>query len=232
MILLILLKQFFKLQRSVCVLLFFAVAGVCIPVYAQESNAVQLKGTGRVSTLTITYELQIASAKKRGHAESYNGSIKTIFIQDGKVRNRLVALMRIQSLFYFQSAIQGADTIISVKETGKDRIVNRFSNTEWDDLNRKYRNKRLAFFSDSILILNYTCYRAVVSLSDGKEITVFYTTAIQNEMLQLTEPAFAGIPGVVLQYTYQNKEATVVYKATNVTTDAIDPAVFQLPAAK
>ncbi|MFY7839654.1 MAG: hypothetical protein ACOVP7_05230 [Lacibacter sp.] len=232
MTLLILLKQYFKQKRAVPVLLFFAAADLCAPVLAQQGTAIQLKDTGYLSTLTITYELQIESTKKNGHAESYNGSIKTIFIQDGKVRNRLVALMRIQSLFYFPSASYGTDTIISIKETGKERVVNRYTNAEWENLNRKYRNKRVEFFSDSVQILNYTCYKAVVWLDDGKKITAYYTKTIQNEMLQLTEPAFAGIPGVVLQYGYQNKEATVVYKATNITTDTIDRAVFQLPAIK
>ena len=49
-------------------------------------------------------------------------------------------------------------------------------------------------------------------------------------MFEIAEPAFAGIPGLVLQYTYENERAVLTYTAVSISDLAIAPAVFQIPA--
>lgn len=232
MILLILQKLFFK--RSVLYLLLAVTVVACcsIPLQAQSGNQQLLPDTTAATSLTVTYSFAVVSAKKKGHAESYNGSIKTIFMQDGKVRSRLVALMRIQSLFYFQSATGKSDTIISIKETGRERLENRYTKEAWQQLNKKYNDATTELLNDSLQILNYNCKKAVVLLRDGKKITAYYTTAIRHPMFTLAEPAFVNIPGLVLHYQYETKDAVATYTATQVSTAPIDTQVFRLMPVK
>lgn len=194
---------------------------------SKENNAAE---AGK--PLTVTYSLQVKTARQKGLAESYDGSIKAIFMQEGKVRSRLVALMRIQSLFYFPSVSGNADSIISVKETGKERIVTAFTNSEWNHLQRKYNAAKTVFYNDSLTLLNYTCKKAIVFLQDGKTITAYYSSKLQHPLFKLAEPAFAGIPGIVLQYEYATGNTVLLYKATQVSFSLIDPQVFRVPAAK
>ena len=189
-----------------------------------QVHTAALPDSSSLQELTVSYILTMNTDKKNGHAESYNGSIKTIFISNNKIRSRLVALMRIQSVFYFQS-----DSVIAVKETGKERIRNTFTAVQWQKLNNKYSGSTVELINDSITILNYKCKKAVITLTDGRQLTAYYTPLIKNNSYKLVEPAFADIPGFVLQYEYGTGDAVLQYKASSISFSPIDPQVFRMP---
>lgn len=189
-----------------------------------QMHAISLPDSGAIQQLTVSYTLTMTTNKKNGHAESYNGSIKTIFISNNKIRSRLVALMRIQSVFYFKP-----DSVVSVKETGKERIRNTFTASQWHQLNNKYTGNKVELLNDSIDILNYKCKKALITLNDGRQLTAYYTPLISNNSYKLVEPAFVNIPGFVLQYEYVTGNAVLQYKASSISFAAIDPQVFRAP---
>lgn len=179
--------------------------------------------------LVISYALRIESNKKNGIAESYNGAIKTIFLKNDQARSRLVSLMRVQSIFYFQNGEGTGEKITVVKESGKDSYKKSLTKDQWKQLNKKYDGATYEFTEDSIQILDYTCKKAFIHLKDGKKITAFYTKAVNSRLFSHIEPAFAGLPGLVLQYEYENKDAKFIYTASDISFSAIGTEIYKIP---
>ena len=180
-----------------------------------------------VRELTISYDMEIIPRKRNsGVSETYNGGVKTIFIQRHRARLRMISLMRIQDIFLEGNPSGGA---VMVKESGKSKYKKMFTEAEWRQYNNKYSDVRCELKEDTATILHYPCKKAVVKLKDGRSFIVFYTTAVQNDMLSLLEPAFSKIPGVVLKYEYAARRGMIRYTATSIRFKPISPAVFSIP---
>lgn len=213
-------------QKPICIFLlslfFLSAAAFAQTGVADSSGIVK-------NDLVISYVLRIESNKRNGVAESYNGAIKTIFLKNGQARSRLVSLMRVQSIFYSLDTKGTEGKITVVKESGKDSYKKNLTKVQWQQMNKKYAGASYEFTEDSIRVLDYTCKKAIVHLKDGKKITAFYTTAISNRLFSYIEPAFAGLPGLVLQYEYKNKDAGFIYTANDISFSTTGPEIYKIP---
>ncbi len=163
-----------------------------------------------------------------GLAETYNGGVETLFTAGGQARIRLVSLMRIQSIF-MSTGDDEAKRFTIVKESGKDKYVSRLTEDEWKTYNKKYDGSVCKLTEDTSEVLNFKCKKAIVSLKNGKIITAWYTTAIQAPAFSFLEPAFSGVPGLVLKYEYTYKKKTIAYTATSISHAPIEKNVFKAP---
>ncbi|RYD82095.1 MAG: hypothetical protein EOP53_04640 [Sphingobacteriales bacterium] len=193
-------------------------------VFAQAETVDSSNAAG--NNLLLSYVLKIESDKKNGIAESYNGAIKTIFLKEGKARSRMVSLMRIQSIYYSGGA---KEKITVLKESGSDSYKRNLSVEDWKKMNNKYVDAGYEFVNDSISVMNYNCKKVIIHLKDGKRIIAFYTTDLQNELFKKMEPAFAPVPGVVLQYEYENKDAKFIYTANDISFAVTSAEVYKIP---
>jgi hypothetical protein len=184
------------------------------------------------SDLTISYSIGISSAKggDMGIGETYNGGVETLFAGARQMRLRLVSLMRIQSIFMSTEKDMSRKYTI-VKESGKNKYVTSLSEEEWGRYNKKYDGAVCKLTGDTTQLLNYTCKKAIITLKDGRTITAWYTTGIQAPAFSRLEPAFSGIPGLVLKYEYTHRRKTISYTATSITHHPISPEVFTVPRA-
>ena len=183
-----------------------------------------------IKNLIISYDINAsADTKKTVLADVYDGGTKTIFIQNNQARVRLVSLMRIESIYF----LPGTDTskfACRVKESGKDKYKHTIGLSEWNAMNAKYDGDSCELFTDSLMILDYKCRKAVIHLKgDDKQITVYYTDSLKPVSKKI-EPAFAGIPGLVLQYSYEFKSGVITYTAGSISFEKADPKIFVLPA--
>ena len=180
--------------------------------------------------LTISYSITITSKKSgAGIAETYNGGIETLFAGTHVARMRLVSLMRIQSLFLtIDKGLLQSVTII--KESGNIKHRSDLTPTQWMQYNKKYAGSTCQFTRDTAIILNHVCKKAIISLKDGRQLTAYYTQAIQRPVFAFIEPAFAQIPGLVLKYTYTYKKKTITYTATTISNSPISADILALPA--
>lgn len=177
--------------------------------------------------LTVSWSIVIKS-KRSGIAETYNGGVKTLFMNDQQIRLRLVSLMRMQSIFILQNNNPGQRVVI-LKESGKNRYKTYLTDKEWQSYNQKYEGLTCQTTGDSAVILNYQCRKAILTLKNGEKITAWYTPAVQNASFSRAEPAFSSVPGLVLQYEYKYKKGTITYTATSIDRGPIDLAVFAVP---
>ena len=181
--------------------------------------------------LTVTYTIELMKSRKKsiGMGEAYNGGTKTIFVSNGLVRLRLVSLMRMQSIFILPPG-NAERTAAIVKESGKNKHKVYLNAAQWKQYNAKYDQATCRLVEDTITIAGYRCNKAVISLTNGKSITAFYTRNIQRAELAAIEPVFSCIPGLVLKYTYEYKKGKITYTATAVSRKQIDQDILKVPS--
>lgn len=188
------------------------------------------QATAANSPLTVSYTLTLVAKKTNtGIAEAYAGGIQTLFDAGagGHARLRLASLMRIQSIFL----TPGAETVTILTESAKPRNGITLTPGQWFLYNDKYTRATRDLQNDTTVILGYPCKKALITLHDGRRISAWYTPNIQDQAQTRLEPAFTGIPGLVLRYEYTCRKKTVRYTATSLSRQPIDPSVFLIPPA-
>ncbi|HEX2847635.1 MAG TPA: hypothetical protein VHN59_13895 [Chitinophagaceae bacterium] len=212
------------LQKTFKILLFILVLQLSTNSNAQGFAA----GDTSTEDMVISYNIEIKTGSKRTSiAETYNGGSKTVFISKNKTRIRLLSLMRIESFFF----LPGADSTIHIyqeKESAAKSNPRQVSLSNWQRLNLKYDS---AYYKpvagESKKILGYNCKKAIIYLKDGRTITAYYTEAIKP-LRAICEPAFASLPGLALEYTYNYKSGSSTYTATSIKREMINPDIFLL----
>ena len=178
----------------------------------------------------ISYAIVIKGKKIDGIAESYNGGVKTAFVQNGKVRLRLVSLMRTQSIFFNNKKGITSKVAAVVKESGKDKAKFYLSDKEWKIYNQKYdSNTCETFSSDTLRVLDKLCIKAIITTKKGAKLTVYYYPGAKSSALAAAEPAFSCVPGIVLKYIYTVGDKSIEYIATSVSRKPIAASVFNIP---
>jgi hypothetical protein len=177
----------------------------------------------------ISYAIVIKGKKIDGIAESYNGGVKTAFVQNDKVRLRMVSLMRTQSIFFTNKKSITSKVATVVKESGKDKAKFYLSDKEWKIYNQKYDSNTCTFSNDTLRILERLCTKAIITTKKGATLTVYYYPGAQNKALAAAEPVFSCIPGLVLKYIYTVGDKSIEYIATSVSRKPIAASVFNIP---
>ena len=178
------------------------------------------------SGIVVSYSISIKteSAKQIAAADLYNGGSRVLFMGGGKTKIKIVSLMRVES-FHFLPKNNGLE-ITHVKETYKKAISKNISLAGWNKTNRKYEAALLDTANTTYEdIAGYNCRKAVLRLISGETIEVFYTTQLPA-VNKIAEPAFATVPGLVLQYSYTTPAGTVRFKAEKIQLGNIAQAVF------
>ncbi len=179
--------------------------------------------------LTITYSINVQGKEAEDIKETYNGGKKTVFVNENNVRVRLVSLMRTQSIFFIPGNNEQAAAV--VKESGKDKHKFYLNADQWKLYNNKYEGITCVFTGKDRQLLGYPCKEAVLTLTDQRTISVYYTDSIMQPALALAEPVFSCIPGTVLQYEYIHPNGRITYIAESISLQPIDKEVFKIPSA-
>ena len=206
------------MKRLVTILLFsILVVGALAAAPAVDMSA---------TDLTISYS--ISFRLKRGNAgigEIYNGGIQTFFAGKQDARLRLASLMRIESVFAtFNNGRLKSITLL--KESGANKHRTLLSPDQWNQYNSKYKDAACHLTDDTTLILKHICKKAVITLKDGRQITAWYYGSSQRTAFSCLQPAFSGIPGIVLKYEYTYRKRTIVYTATSISQEPISAGTF------
>jgi hypothetical protein len=217
------------MQHLLYTILIACCLGISSPTGNPAGTTIRQKDVPRSRDLTISYDIRVVGRRKSsGIGETYNGGVKTLFIKDGAARVRLVSLMRMQDVFVHQRA-SSDKRIALVRESGKNKYVSFLTREAWAKYNAKYAGLTCHFSMDTVILLKQVCKKALLRLKDGKTITAYYSEQPGRSEISEIEPAFACIPGLVLKYEYKSKKGTVVYTATSISRDPIDPSALVVP---
>lgn len=179
--------------------------------------------------LTVVYDISIHNNKKAaGIEETYNGGIKTVMVQNGRARVRLVSLMRIQSHYFIKNDSSLAKVFIT-KESGKKKYKYSLSAREWKDFNTKYDSVSCVLLDDTKEVAGYPCKKAILKIpAQNKEVTIYYTPGL-NPLDKHIEPLFATVPGLVLQYETAAGNESIRFTASKLSFEKIDESLLQEP---
>lgn len=179
----------------------------------------------------ISYSIVIKGKKIDGIAESYNGGVKTAFVQYDKVRLRMVSLMRTQSIFFNNKKGTVPQVAAVVRESGGRKTKFYLNDKEWRIYNEKYDSNRCeTFTNDTITILGKLCSKAIITTKKGAMLDVYYFQGAKNKALSAAEPLFSCIPGIVMKYIYTSGDKSIEYTATSLSGKPIAASVFTIPA--
>lgn len=194
------------------------------PVLCAQNNATEN------ADLTVVYDISVLTkSNKTGIAETYNGGIKTLLLSGNKARLRMVTLMRIQNIYFYDIGSNG-QSVIMTKESGINKYKYQLSANEWKQSNKKYQDARLFFSEEKKTILGYPCKKVIIQLVDGDQVIAYYSTQ-HTAVSKLIEPMFEKIPGLVLRYETFTKKGSISYQASAIHHSAIDELVFKKPGS-
>lgn len=221
-------QQSFFLPIILILSVVFSLHSTAVSAQISSSSANDFKPPFR--EFIISYAIVIKGKKIDGIAESYNGGVKTAFVQNDKVRLRLVSLMRTQSIFFNNKKGLTSKVATVAKESGKDKAKFYLSDKEWKIYNQKYdSNTCETFSSDTLRILDKLCNKAIITTKKGATLTVYYYPGPKVKALAAAEPVFSCIPGLVLKYIYTVGDKSIEYTATSVSRKPIAASVFNIP---
>lgn len=206
----------------------FIIATFCSLSFRQPASMAFLPQSDK--DITIPYSITITSRRSgTGIAETYNGGIETLFAGAHMARLRLVSLMRIQSVFVVMDK-ELLKNVTVIKESGNIKHRSIFTPIQWMQYNKKYAGATCQFTRDTAIVLNHVCKKAIISLKDGRQLTAYYTPAIQRPTFSYLEPAFSQIPGLVLKYAYTYRKKTITFTATAISNNPISADILTAPA--
>ncbi|MBS1661738.1 MAG: hypothetical protein JST68_11895 [Bacteroidetes bacterium] len=217
------------MKRIVTIVYFFT-----IPALLQAASAIPLSAPvtrpPSGSGLTVAYAITLRMKKDNGGiAELYNGGIQTFFADKHDARLRLASLMRIESA-YAHYELGKLKKVTIIKESGRNKQKNTFNPDQWDRYNSKYDGSARRFTEDTAVILGHICKKVVITLKDNRLITAWYYPSTPKPSFASLLPAFSGIPGLVLKYEYTYRKKTIIYTASSISYEPINPDVFLPPA--
>jgi hypothetical protein len=202
---------------------------LCAVAKAQPATALNTTDSFYTNNFFISYDINIVTNKKKSVAETYNGAVKTVFVKNNAVKLRLVSLMRIQNIYYTYKNADTNTVATIVKESGKNKYKFRLDQSDWQLFNKKYEGAAVELSDDSLMILNRTCKKATLTLTDGTSLIAWYIPSVKNEALMAAEPMFAAIPGIVLQYEFHQGKKSILYTASEISFAALPSAYFVMP---
>lgn len=196
----------------------FFLAVLALPAVAQK----------KLTEGTILYNITVNNGTdKPQNAEFLDGATNAVYIKGGKVRTEMVSSLGTQSTII--NLVNGKKDVTILKEYGAQKFMINLTATDWVDLNKKYEKVTFAYDpQETKNIQGYTAKKAVGTLQDGTNFTVWYTpdVTVDNKDFQY---ANRNLPGLALEYETNVGNLKVVYTVAKLSFTPVPQAKFDLP---
>lgn len=174
---------------------------------------------------TITYNVSVISGKTDpGIADAFDGATLTVYMKGSDVRSDFTSTLMTQSILYNAKD----SSAVKLKESGQQKYITYLNSSQWEQYNHKYNGIRFSYSNDSKTIAGYNCKKAVGTLKDGGQISVYYAP----DLVPLSpgyEYEFRSLPGVPLEYEVTSGQIVVKYLAASVQFSPVSASKFDLP---
>ena len=209
------MKRFFTKSTAFIALVLFS-----SPMLAQK----------KLTEGSIFYDITIStSSEKPQNAEFLNGATNAVYLKPGKSRTEMVSSLGTQSTIISETG--GKKDVTILKEYGEQKYMITLTPTDWTEVNKKYENVTFTFDASATKpIQGFTAKKAVGSLADGTNFTVWYTPDIVLDSKDF-QYANKNLPGLALEYETTLGNLKVTYTASKVSFAPVPPAKFDLPKA-
>ena len=191
------------MKQIIFIITFF----INVTVHAQQTRI--------ISDCTLSFAVKSTKQANLGS--------KVIYIKGKNIRVDFISNIYSQSIITSET---GGTTIL--KTVGQSKYIASYSIEEWKKQNEIYSGIETDITPDTKKILDYTCKKAVLTLKNGTNYSVYYVPGL---MPSVNENAFEfnDVPGLVLEYESSANNEKVTYTATKIDFSPVPAAQFEIP---
>lgn len=178
-----------------------------------------------VAECTLEYTIEPDTSFQLNKVAGFSGS-KRIYIKGNDAR------MDVESAGFFQSLIydKAQRQAVVLRVLGTNKFITRLLPADWAAENKRFDSLKIAFQPATKTIIGYECKMALITLKDGTEYQLYYTTSIAPSVREL-EYVFKDIPGFVLAYQVKQANHLVKYTATRISFNPVAASRFDIPVS-
>ena len=186
-----------------------------------------------VAECTVEYRVQPDSGWTENNADKYpdtspiqfNG-MKRVYMKGNDLRTDMESPGFLQSMIYDKSNQQS----VILRVIGTNKFITRLEGNDWQQEMKKYDSVQITYLNAYKTIIGYDCKSLVLTLKDGSEYLIYYTTTIAPSVREF-ELAFKEVPGFVLQYVVKRNNRRVTYTATRISFSPVPASRFDIPSS-
>jgi GLPGLI family protein len=179
----------------------------------------------KVSECTLVYDIQVqTNSQEPKMADMFDGATTTVYIKGNLSRSDMVSSLGVQSTIMDTRT----GNVVVLKDYGEQHFLIRMNKDNWEDVNKKYQGLTYETTTETKTISGYKCVKAIGTMSDGKQITVYYTTEVLPDNRDF-DYAFKSLPGLVMEYETQLGATKVKYTVSKINFNPIPAAKFDIP---
>lgn len=194
-------------------------------LFTFQSNAQQRQRTIAECTIDYNITLDDVTGLDNATVEMFKSTIKTVYIKGNQSRVDFISPSFIQSVIYDKRT----GNAVILREIGGNKFLTKLDKAAWDKSNNKFENLKTNLLDETKVILGYECKKAVLLLTDGTTLDLFYATNYIPSVKEF-EYQFKDVPGFVLEYESQDKSGKKIkYTATKINLNPIATSKFDIP---
>ena len=179
----------------------------------------------KVAELTLVYDASITTGSDVPKmADAFDGATTTIYLKGNLSRSEL------SSALFSSTTIHDSKTgaAVVLREVSGQKLLIRMTPENWMEKNRKYQGIGFTNTNETKVIAEYTCTRAVATLSDGSTFSVFYTTEIIPENKEY-DYQFKNLNGLPLEYELTQGKLKIKYTVSRINLNPVPASKFDIP---
>jgi len=179
----------------------------------------------KVSELTLVYDTEITTGSKDPKlADAFDGATTTIYIKGTLTRTEMV------SALFTSTTIHDAKTgtAVVLREVSGQKLLIKLTAEDWKDKNKRYEGIRFTDTDEKKVIAGYTCTKAIATMQDGSNFTVYYTKDIIPENREY-EYQFRSLAGLPLEYEMTHGNLKIKYTVSQINLNPVPASKFDIP---
>jgi len=179
----------------------------------------------KVAELTLVYDAAITTGDNQPKlADAFDGATTTVYIKGSMSRSEMTSALA--SFTSIHDARTG--TAVILQEISGQKLLIRMTAENWKDKNKRYEGISFSNTTETKTIAGYKCTKAVATMHDGSNFTVYYTKEIIPENADY-DIQFKNLDGLPLEYELSQGTLKIKYTVSRINMNPVPASKFDIP---
>ncbi len=175
---------------------------------------------------TVTYGIAIINSGGGAVPGGLNGAEFTLSLRGDMSRTEMTSSLGSEVNVYREKDAAG----YILKNYSGQKLMISLDKKDWSDKNEFNSSLKFKTEGGTSIIAGYSCNKAVATGGNGKEFTVYYTSAVTLDNKTYNN-AFTQLKGLPVQYELKSGNLTFVYTLKGISYDPVSASLFEEPKA-